>query len=39
MIHTIQELTGQTLMQATQGYLGEDEWERKWAAVSYSFEG
>jgi hypothetical protein len=26
------------LMEATQGYLGEDEWERKWAAISYSFE-
>ena len=33
------ETAREALMQATQGYLGEDEWERKWAAVSYSFEG
>jgi hypothetical protein len=26
------------LMEATHGYLGEDEWERKWASISYSFE-
>lgn len=32
------ETARKALMEATQGYLGEDEWERKWAAVSYSFE-
>ncbi len=32
------ETTRKALMEAAQGYLGEDEWERKWAAVSYSFE-
>jgi T5orf172 domain len=32
------ETARKALMEATQGYLGEDEWERKWAAISYSFE-
>ncbi|WP_038932204.1 GIY-YIG nuclease family protein [Bradyrhizobium japonicum] len=32
------ETAHNALMEATQGYLGEDEWERKWAATSYSFE-
>jgi hypothetical protein len=32
------ETARKALLEATQGYLGEDEWERKWAAISYSFE-
>jgi hypothetical protein len=32
------ETARKALMEATQGYLGEDQWERKWAAISYAFE-
>jgi hypothetical protein len=31
------ETAREALMEATQGYLGEDEWERKWVAISYNF--
>jgi hypothetical protein len=32
------ELTRMALVEASAGYTGTDEWERKWAAISYSFE-
>ncbi|MHC2275355.1 hypothetical protein ACVME8_001966 [Bradyrhizobium diazoefficiens] len=32
------ETARNALMDAAQGYLGEDEWKHRWATVSYSFE-
>lgn len=32
------EMARKAVMDATQGYLGEDEWERRMAAIFYSFE-
>ena len=31
------ELAKEALSEAAEGYTGEDEWERWWAAISYSF--
>lgn len=32
------ELARKALNEAAVGYTGKDEWERRWATISYSFE-